>query len=89
MAFAIYSSKPGKHGRVGITHVFFGEDEDEAWEALEAHAEICPKFGPAYQASETIETVVEIDAIPEFDTNDLEDFFEVNDDDGDGPESEG
>jgi len=77
MAIAIYSSKPGKHGRTDLTHIFYGDDEDEAWAKLEAHAEICPKFGPAYQASETIESVVEIDEIPEFSDDALDDFFGI------------
>jgi hypothetical protein len=89
MAIAIYSSKPGKHGCVGVTHVFFGEDEEAAWAALEAHAAICPKFGPAYESSETIEIVVEIDIIPEFDSNDLQDFFDIPYDEEDELESEG
>jgi hypothetical protein len=76
MAIAIYSSKPGKHGRVSLTHVAFGEDEDEAWANLEAHADQCPQFGAAYQASETIESVVEIDEIPEFEDAALDDFFD-------------
>jgi hypothetical protein len=81
MAFAIHSSKPsGKHGRTGITHTFFGETEEEAWEALEGHADICPKFGAAYHGSETIESVVEIDEIPAFDVDALDDFFGVEDD---------
>lgn len=87
MAFAIYSTKPGKGGLAGVTHVFYGHDEQEAWNALEAHADICPKFGPAYQASETIESVVEIDEIPEFADEPLDDFFDLNGDD-DGDESE-
>src|SRR5208282_4608502 len=35
MAIAIYSSKPGKHGRTDLTHIFYGDDEDEAWAKLE------------------------------------------------------
>jgi hypothetical protein len=77
MAVAIYSTKPGKGGLAGVTHVFFGQDEEEAWANLEAHADACPQFGPAYQSSETIETVVEIAEIPEFVQEDLEEFFDI------------
>jgi hypothetical protein len=81
MPFAIHSSKPGKHGRTGITHTFFGETEEEAWESLEEHADICPKFGAAYHGSETIESAVEIDEIPDFDVDAIDDFFDVDRDD--------
>ena len=71
MAIAIYSSKPGENGRTEITHVFYGDSEDEAWGKLEAHAADCPKYGPAYEAVETIESVVEIAEIPRFDDESL------------------
>jgi predicted RNase H-like HicB family nuclease len=79
MAFAIYSAKPGKHGLAGLTHIAFGETEDEARENLEAHADVCPKFGPAYRNGKTIEVVTEIDEIPQFDERSIEDFIGIDD----------
>jgi hypothetical protein len=75
MPSAIYSFKVDPDGEIRIGHIFFGKDDDEAWANLESHAEVCPKFGPAYQASETIEVETEIDAIPDADVEDLEDFI--------------
>ncbi len=84
MAFAIYSAKANR-SHVGVLHVFFGETEDAAWKALEAHADICPKFGPAYRGEETIETVVTIDEIPAFDERSIEAFASGEDEE---PEEE-
>jgi hypothetical protein len=75
MASAIYSFKVDQDGKIRIGHIFFGKNDDEAWANLEGHADICPKFGPAYQASETIEIETTIDAIPDADVEELEDFI--------------
>lgn len=81
MAIAIYSAKPGKNGKTGVLHVFFGETSEEAWKALEDHADICPKFGPAYAENKTIEVEVEFDAVPDFDEMSIEEFAGVDGED--------
>jgi len=81
MAVALHSFKIDADGRVLVQHVFYGETEDDARAVLEAHADACPKFGPAYRQDETEEIVEEIDELPTPDT--LDDFVagDVEDDD--------
>jgi hypothetical protein len=79
MASALYSFKVDADGQVRIGHIFFGKDDDEAWANLEKHADVCPKFGPAYQASETIEVETTIDEIPAANGAELEDFIGLDD----------
>ena len=69
---ALFSFKRDKDGKIRVCHIFFGEDEDQAEKNLQEHAEICPKFGPAYQADETVEIPVEVTELPEGDQDDLE-----------------
>jgi hypothetical protein len=87
MPIAIYSAKPGTHGLCGIIHVFFGQTEAAARQAMEDHADICPKYGPAYREGKTIEVIAEIDEIPAFDERSIEEFADVSDED-DGEEEE-
>jgi len=79
MASAIYSFKVDPDGEIRIGHIFFGKNDEEAWSNLEAHADVCPKYGPAYQASETIEIETSIDGIPDADVEDLEAFIGLDD----------
>ena len=50
-----------------LIHGTLAPNEKDAEKDLEEHAGICPKFGPAYRAEETIEHVIQVDEIPEFD----------------------
>lgn len=74
MPFAIHSFKVDADGRIRIAHVFYGRDEDEAVKHLEEHADICPKYGPAYKADQTIEVGMEIDELPQPDETALQEF---------------
>lgn len=67
MASAIYSFKIDSDGEIRVLHVFFGKSEAEAEANLKSHADICPKFGPAYKKKETVEIPVELDSLPEGD----------------------
>jgi hypothetical protein len=76
MATALYSFKLDSDGKIRVAHVFFGEDDAEAEANLKAHAEICPKFGPAFRKKETVEIPVEIDALPEGDEDELGEWLD-------------
>lgn len=67
MATALWSFKLDKDGRIRVAHVFFGDTDEEAQATLKAHADICPKFGPAFRNKETVEIPVELDDLPEGD----------------------
>jgi hypothetical protein len=87
MATALYSFKLDKDGKIRVAHVFFGEDDAEAEANLIAHANICPRFGPAFKNKETVEIPVEIDEMPEGDEDALQewldDMLDLEDDDDD------
>jgi hypothetical protein len=65
-------------GRIHVTHIFWGEDEAECRENMEAHAATCEKFGPALAHGDVIEEIIEIDDDQLPDPEDFED----EDDDG-------
>ena len=56
MAIALHSFKVDEDGEIRVQHVFYGETEREAQAILDAHAEACPKFGPAYRGDHTVES---------------------------------
>lgn len=85
MAIALHSFKIDNDGRVRVQHTFYADSEDEAQEMLEQHAEICPKFGPAFAAKDTVEIYEEIDCLP---TPDTVDEFVAGDFDEDDEEEE-
>jgi hypothetical protein len=89
MATALWSVKIDRDGKIRVAHVFFGEDDAEAEANLKAHAEICPKFGPAYKNKETVEIPVELDELPEGDEEEiaawLDDWLMLDEDE---PEAE-
>jgi hypothetical protein len=76
MPTALYSFKLDSDGKIRVAHVFFGEDDAEAEANLIAHADICPKFGPAFKKKETVEIPVEIDTIPEGDEDAIDDWLD-------------
>lgn len=98
MPTALYSFKIDSDGEIRVAHVFFGKDEAAAMANLKSHADICPKFGPAYKHKETVEIPVDVDDLPEGDEDaitdwlddllDLEDDEDEEDDDVGGEEDE-
>jgi hypothetical protein len=70
MPAAIYSFKIDSDGEIRVLHVFFGKTDADAEANLKAHADVCPKFGPAYKKKETVEIPVELDSLPEGDDED-------------------
>jgi hypothetical protein len=53
-------------GTIRIRHVFFGETLRECEELRDQHGTGCKAFGPALEHQTVIETVEEIDEIPEW-----------------------
>jgi hypothetical protein len=54
-----------------MAHVFFGAGKSAAEAAMHGHAEICPKYGPAFRAQETVEYLHEIDELPPTNVDEL------------------
>ena len=86
MATVLFSFKKLANGRI-MFHGFTGPSQPSAEADLKAHAEGCPDFGPAFRADQTIEIVREVESLPEFDGDDLEEWLEAllgeEEDDGD------
>jgi hypothetical protein len=76
MASAIYSFKIDKDQKIRVIHVFLGKDDAEAEANLKAHADACPKFGPAFRNKETVEIPVELDDLPEGDEEALTEWLD-------------
>jgi hypothetical protein len=76
MPTAIFSFKVDADGRVRIAHVFFAQSKTSAESEMRGHAEICPKYGPALRANQTIEFAREIEEMPPADGDDLEEWLD-------------
>lgn len=76
MATAVFSFKVDADGKVTIAHVFFGATKAAAEAEMRQHAEICPKYGPAWRTNQTIEFAREIDALPPADGDELEEWLD-------------
>ena len=74
-----------------VIHGFLTPNEKTSEKELQAHAGACPKFGPEFRAGNTIEQVIDVDSIPEFDEDAigewLDDEFGIGDEDEE-PEEE-
>jgi hypothetical protein len=92
MPTALYSFKLDRDGEIRVAHIFFGKDEGEANANLKAHADVCPKFGPAYKNKETVEIPVEVDDLPEGDEDEigtwLDDLLGLDDEEDEEEEEE-
>jgi len=94
MATALFSFKID-NDKVSVLHVFFGEDDAEAEANLKAHAEVCPKFGPAFRGGKTVEIPIEITELPPTDPDELQEWVDDefgldgdDEEDDDGEEEE-
>lgn len=76
MPTAVFSFKVDTDGKVTIAHVFFGATKAAAEAEMRQHAEICPKYGPAFRTNQTIEFAREIPDLPPADGDDLEDWLD-------------
>jgi len=76
MSTALFSFKLDSDGKVRMAHVFFAETRHAAETELRQHADICPKFGPAFRADETTEFAREIAELPPADGDDLEEWLD-------------
>ena len=72
MAIALVSLKKEMGGRVRLIHIALGATQSEAEAELRGHADICPKFGPAFRDDKTLEFPVDVEDLPEGDDDDLE-----------------
>jgi len=77
MATALFSFKVEPDGKVSIAHVFFAGTKAAAEAAMRHHAEICPKYGPAFRENQTIEFAREIEELPPADGDDLEEWLDA------------
>jgi hypothetical protein len=69
--------------RILVRHCFYGRDEAEAEKFKRHHLESCEYFRAAEAEHRTIDVMLNIDALPEFDEEALEEFLEVEDDEED------
>jgi hypothetical protein len=82
MPIALYSFRKTSDGLI-MFHGFLAPNAKAAAKMEQAHAAVCPQFGPALAAEQTIEIEVELDELPEFEDSSLEEFLDLDDDDPD------
>ena len=75
MAFKLEVGIPAEDGRIQIMHTFFGEPRGACLKLRDAHADICPNFGPAVKAGDVTEDFEEIseDEWPSVEDEDTDD----------------
>ena len=76
MAIALISFKVDPDGKVRVAHIFFAASQAAAEAELRQHADVCPKFGPAWRGNQTIEFAREIPELPPADGDDLEEWLD-------------
>jgi len=59
-----------------LIHGALAPNETRSEKMMEQHASDCPKFGPAFRADETIQVLVDVDEIPDFDQESIEDWLD-------------
>lgn len=57
-----------------LFHGFMARVEKTADKMQTGHAAICPSYGPALKAGNTIENTIEIDEIPDFDAEAIDEW---------------
>jgi hypothetical protein len=67
--------------KILVRHSFYGETEPEANTYKKHHLASCEYYRAAENEGRTIDIFVEIDELPEFDEQALEEFLELDDDD--------
>jgi len=60
-----------------LIHGTLAPNAGRAAKMMEEHAGICPKFGPAHKAGETIEQEIDVDEIPEFDEDAIGEWLDI------------
>lgn len=53
---------PDDDGMISVMHTFTAKTETACEKLRDAHAEICPRFGPAVKAATVTEALYEVDA---------------------------
>lgn len=69
--------------RILVRHSFYGKDEAEAEKFKQHHLSSCDYFRAAEAEGRTIDIMLDIDDLPEFDERALEEFLEVDGDEDD------
>jgi hypothetical protein len=67
--------------RILVRHCFYGRDEAEAEKFKRHHLASCEYFRAAEAEDRTIDIMLDIDELPEFDEQELEEFLEVETED--------
>lgn len=75
MPTMLLSFKKNSNGRI-MFHGFTAPGERDAEKDLEGHAGICPQFGPAHRNGETIDVAVDVDELPEFDEESIQEWLD-------------
>jgi hypothetical protein len=87
MPAVLYSFRKLSSGRI-MFHGFIAPNGKQAAADLAAHADMCPQFGPAHKAGNTIDIEVETDEIPEYEEASLEEFLELDSEDDEDEEDD-
>lgn len=69
--------------RILVRHSFYGRNAEEAEKFKQHHLASCEYYRAAEKEGRTIDVAVEIDDLPEFDEQALEEFLDIDEDEDD------
>jgi hypothetical protein len=72
MAYSLQVDKLEDDGTIHVRHIFYGDTEKECYRRRDEHGSGCQAFGPALEEGKIIETLEEVDEIPEWEDDDEE-----------------
>ena len=75
MPTAVFSFKPPLADGTLLVHVAISPTKPRADAALQSHADVCPQYGPVFNAGGTIEFEREVETLPSFDGDALEEWL--------------
>jgi hypothetical protein len=75
MPTIVFSFKPPLADGTLLVHLAISPSKSRADAALQGHADVCPQYGPLFNADKTIEFEREVDEIPTFDGDSLEEWI--------------
>jgi hypothetical protein len=61
VAYKLEVGIPSDDGKIRVMHTFFGDTRAECLKLRDAHADVCPNFGPAVKADDVTEDFEEVD----------------------------
>lgn len=75
MPTVLFSFKKTSDGGI-MFHGFLAPNDKAADKMLKGHANVCPQFGPAVRDGLTLDHYIEVEELPEWDAEEIEEWLD-------------